>query len=902
MRLRALAVNQFKKFTAPVRLDGIGDGLSVVVGANEMGKSTLLEALHAALFEKHASKAQKIVALQNDRNQAAPVVELSFEVEGGLYRITKRFLKKPYARLDCPDGRTLEGEAAEDALRALLRFEEPGKAGAKADTLGMWSVLWVKQGLSFADLALPETARSSLHDALESEVGAVLGGRRGLALPQAIEEQRDDLLTKAGKPRGAYAKVIESVEAVSAEIAVLAARRQDLSQTLEALEAAQERLARLSAPTRDREDEAELADARARHGRLAELEARIAGAAHALELRQRDLAQAEAAAAERARLREDMAAEAAALAGAAARLAAARHDGAAARARMDGLRQAVRAAEEEVAACEERALAAQGRAAAVERAARIGELEARLAKAEAAAARARDARQKAAAILVSEAALLAIRKAEKETGAAESRLGAAATLVSLDIPAARRAGIEVDGRPLAPDQDTIRAVEAVTLLIPERGRVTITPAIKDRDLLQRQAEEAAARLKEALARAGVPSPAEAEAQHQRRTRLLAEAEFARSEAELHAPAGEGRAAGAPALADHIAGLRAILAREAAGLGQDGLPGREASEAALRAAQDALAAARAARQAARAALTGPEEDLDRLQAELATLSARHEQAEMRVARLRHALDGAADAVDDAGIEAAIAEARAARARQERDIRALEAQRTEETLPQLGARIERLERALADRREKRAALQEQIAGLKSRLEVSEAAGLDEALALKARELELCEAERARLAREAEVLALLARTLRTAEAEAKQRYLSPVLKRVEPYLRILFPGAQIRIDTDLNITGLLREGAHEEAFHHLSMGTQEQIAVLVRLAFAEMLVERGEPATVILDDALVFSDDTRIKRMFDILNMAAKNVQILVFTCREQLFDELGGKPLTLKPGSGEDLISA
>ena len=83
---------------------------------------------------------------------------------------------------------------------------------------------------------------------------------------------------------------------------------------------------------------------------------------------------------------------------------------------------------------------------------------------------------------------------------------------------------------------------------------------------------------------------------------------------------------------------------------------------------------------------------------------------------------------------------------------------------------------------------------------------------------------------------------------------------------------------------------------------IAVLVRLAFAEMLVERGEPATVILDDALVFSDDTRIKRMFDILNMAAKNVQILVFTCREQLFDELGGKPLTLKPGSGEDLISA
>ena len=68
MKLRSLAVNQFKKFTVPMRLDDIENGLNVVVGPNEMGKSTLLDALRAALFEKYSSKAQPIVALQNDRN------------------------------------------------------------------------------------------------------------------------------------------------------------------------------------------------------------------------------------------------------------------------------------------------------------------------------------------------------------------------------------------------------------------------------------------------------------------------------------------------------------------------------------------------------------------------------------------------------------------------------------------------------------------------------------------------------------------------------------------------------------------------------------------------------------------------------------------------------------------
>ena len=248
------------------------------------------------------------------------------------------------------------------------------------------------------------------------------------------------------------------------------------------------------------------------------------------------------------------------------------------------------------------------------------------------------------------------------------------------------------------------------------------------------------------------------------------------------------------------------------------------------------------------------------------------------------------------------ARKALADQEKVVSELEGQREGETLPQLDARISRLDNALQERRDKRTDLKEKIVGLQSHIEALEGAGLDEAIQQKAREVELAEDQLQRYEREVSVLTLLLSTLRSAETEAKERYLSPVLKRVRPYLQLLFPGAEITIDENLHIVGVVRENGYEESFDHLSMGTQEQIAVLVRLAFAEMLVEQGHPATVVLDDALVFSDDRRMGRMFDILNMVGQQVQIIVLTCREQLFEGIGGQHLSLQAMNTEELVSA
>lgn len=902
MKIRSIAVNQFKKFTTPMCLDNIGDGLNVVVGPNEMGKSTLLDALRAALFEKYSSKAQPITALQNDRNQAAPVVELVFEVDDGIYRIRKRFVKKPYAHLFCPDGRKLEGDEAEYTLRDLLGFDEPGKTGAKPETLGMWNVLWVQQGQSFDALDLPDSARSNLHSALESEVGEVLGGKRGRALPDAVDKQLSELVTSTGRPRGYYKDLIDEVETLRSELEGLQGRRRDLSKTLEDLEAAQETLTRLSSGEQDKKDKEELDAAHTRHNELAKLESRIEAATTDVELKKRNLEQSEQALAERRTLREQIKTDTETVEAAKEKLDEVRQTDQALRKQVESLRKDAKEAEDGVSETDDAVLMARRLLTVVQREDRIRELQERYERAHEAEKKQRAAQQGAAAILVSDESIETIRDAAKKLEAARSRLSAAATLVAFDMPADRLSKIKVDGAALAADQTSMEAVEGTTITIPDYGSILVQPAIKDRDKLIAQQRDAHGDLQAALEGCSVESVDAAEQQLAKREKLLRDAELARQEAALHAPATDHYDAGAESLAAHVAGLKTILERELTVLGIDNLPSEKEAERALVSAQESAQEARDTLTSARAALVGPEEEMGRIQTVLGSVKTRYEDRKERLEKLKKGLAEAEEQTSDDDLDAGVSAARKALADQDKAVSALEEQREGETLPQLAARISRLDKALQDRRDKRTDLKEEIAGLRSHIEALEGAGLDEAIQQKEREVDLTDVQRQRYAREVAVLSLLLSTLRSAETEAKERYLSPVLKRVRPYLQLLFPGAEITIDENLHIVGVVRENGYEESFKHLSMGTQEQIAVLVRLAFAEMLVEQGHPATVILDDALVFSDDRRMGRMFDILNMVSQQVQIILLTCREQLFEGIGGRQLSLKTASGEELVSA
>lgn len=692
MKIRSIAVNQFKKFTTPICLDEIGDGLNVVVGPNEMGKSTLLDALRAALFEKYSSKAQPIAALQNDRNQAAPVVELAFEVDDGTYRIRKRFIKKPYAHLFCPDGRKLEGDEAEGTLRDFLGIDEPGKTGAKPETLGMWNVLWVQQGQSFGALDLPDSARSNLHSALESEVGEVLGGRRGRALPDAVNKQLSGLVTSTGRPRGDYKELIDEEETLRFDLEGLQSRRSDLSSTLEGLEAAQETLARLSSGEQDQKDKEELDAARTRHGELAKLQARIEAASTDVELKKRNLQQAEQALAERRALKEQLTTDAKAVEAAKEKLDEVCEKDQELRKQVQGLRKDAKKAEDVVTEADKAVSMARRVLTAVQRDGRIRELQLRYKKAYEAEKKQRAAQQGAAAILVTDEIIEEIREAANKLETARSRLSAAATLVSFDIPSDHLSKIEVDGAALAAGQTSVEAVEGTTITIPNYGSISVQPAIKGRDELIAQQHEANDALKAALEECGAKSVDVAEEQLAKREKLLRDVELARQEVELHAPETDDYDAGAEPLADHIASLKAILKRELSELGIENLPSEKEADQALAAAQESAQEVRDIQATARAALGGPEEEIGRLQTELGSVKARYDDGKERLDKLKKGLAEAEEQVSEIDLEAGVTIASRAVADQKKAVSELEGQRKGETLQQMEARISRLETAL------------------------------------------------------------------------------------------------------------------------------------------------------------------------------------------------------------------
>jgi hypothetical protein len=84
-------------------------------------------------------------------------------------------------------------------------------------------------------------------------------------------------------------------------------------------------------------------------------------------------------------------------------------------------------------------------------------------------------------------------------------------------------------------------------------------------------------------------------------------------------------------------------------------------------------------------------------------------------------------------------------------------------------------------------------------------------------------------------------------------------------------VHLSAQLGTEGVLFGGAARPP-ERLSVGTREQLSTLYRLALAEYL-----RATVVLDDQLVQSDDSRMDWFRTLLNEKARTFQIIVLTCR-------------------------
>ena len=159
-----------------------------------------------------------------------------------------------------------------------------------------------------------------------------------------------------------------------------------------------------------------------------------------------------------------------------------------------------------------------------------------------------------------------------------------------------------------------------------------------------------------------------------------------------------------------------------------------------------------------------------------------------------------------------------------------------------------------------------------------GLGEQVEQKRKEREAAKQELERLEFDAKAWRLLRDSLQEAEHKARETFLAPVQERLQPYLNLLFPSTNLLLAEDGLEIKSLRRGDVEEPFASLSIGAREQVAVLVRLALADLLREKGKPVALILDDALVNCDDDRFKRMGAALRRAAEHVQILILTCHK------------------------
>lgn len=871
MLIRRIQVRNFRKLTDLVEVSDLGPGLTVIAGDNEAGKSTLLDAVRTALFERHNVGGRVLDDMMPYGSSVRPEIALDFEIDGEGYALRKKFGRSASAELSTPSGR-FEGPAADEKLAQLLQFElVDGRTGdeRRREARGMIGLFWLEQGQVHHGLGVGGRGQQTLRGALEDEVGDVLGGSRGQRLRAAAGRERTRLLTRTGKPTGRLVEVQRAAAKAQDELAEIEDRLRDYEAEIDLLGRKKAQLAALEAERTIDTLRKRYAAVKERADALAAIEAEVA--AHA---RDEELERARwQAATDRVRRRETLVAETEEAGRRAVELDEERSEAAR---QASAWQKREKAARKKVAAAHERLSRARANRRAAEAALRAGALRERSAEftrllkqvAQFQASRA-TAQAERAAIKVDADGLKRLRDLDAALREARTRRDAAATRVTPKPMAGQVA--RLNGNELAPD-------EPVELAGPSEfeltgwGRFLVSPGAGDLGRLVAEVERREAALARALDEVECASLAEAEAAVARDSELAAQLREAEQGLKAVAPKG------VEALEGEAARIRAELDR----LGEAAPVEASAEEGSASIDLEALSNAEAEAESTVAEI---EAEYDRVREEAQRQSDRLIRIESQADSARTAHDGkvgelakAREEVSDAALAEALEERRSALEVAARALAESQARHGAADPELVRLELERAEQALGEATQERDRLEREIRELGIRLEEKGGSGLGEAAERARAALERMEAECRQLEAEAAALDLLDKVLADAEARAREAFLEPILSRVAPFLRLVIPDAQLRLHDSLEIAGVER-GGRVEPYTQLSVGTREQLSVLVRLAFAVYLREKGFPAMVILDDTLVFSDSDRFDRMQLALRRAAQTVQILVLTCRAQ-----------------------
>ena len=869
MKLTRIHIEQFRQFRQGLTLDALQSGLNLFTGPNEAGKSTVVAALRAAFFERYRSSSVDDFRPWGD-SAASPTIEVDFEHAGTRYRLHKRFLTKKRCELDVGD-QHLDGAEAEDYLADLLGFQHAAKGVSKSSNWGVPGLLWIQQGAA-QELREPVShAFGHLRRALDGTVGEVASSQGDHAL-RAVETARNELLSPAnGKPRAAYQAALarrdeleQTVQTLDAEIA-LYRQRVDALAGLRAEHQADER----EQPwlTLRREEQ----EAAARLQAMDDLTAALSG-------ERRRAAQAQ----ERARLLrvqiDGFAAEAGAVSARQQALDLAvekRAQALALRASWQSQRDAARAgyqaARTALTAAREADLRQQRLREIQVLQTQVEDGRRTLALAQAAQRQLTEHRlQMPAAPAAADVELLADQAARLRE--LQIRRDAAATWLRFDLGT----GVQVDiaGEAVA-GQGERRLLQPTVLTIPGVGQLAIEPGGGDLATLERDFAQLSDLHQATLRRLDVPSLEAAQARQ--REAAWRQGEIRQAEATLKglAPRGvealqgecEQAQARLQALQVFVAQMPAAAPQGTAVPVAQAEADAAARERHLEEIEQGLRAAQLAAEQAQAEAGAAQRELAAARAVLA--------APQRASREREARDALVDAL----AEFATAQERAAALQQQLDAARPDILRQD--IERLRLSAQQYEHRFSERRD-------ELLRLEVALQAAGAQGLEERRAQAAAELEQARRQAQALTRRAEALDYLLDVLRTRRAALTQRLHAPLQRAVQHYVEILFPQAQVRLDADLTVAALTRpqHGASGAgALDALSFGAREQMGVMCRLAYADLLREAGRPTLIILDDALVHSDATRLAQMKRVLFDAATRHQVLLFTCHPEHWRDAG-----------------
>ncbi len=326
-----------------------------------------------------------------------------------------------------------------------------------------------------------------------------------------------------------------------------------------------------------------------------------------------------------------------------------------------------------------------------------------------------------------------------------------------------------------------------------------------------------------------------------------------------------------------------------------IPGSlEEAEAAHHAAEERMRVAAEGMAVARAAAESAERHLNSLRVQASANTALVASQRERLAAIAATLANARSQVPDDALLTALGAAHEDVERQEALLADAEARYAEGDPEGVEARLANAEALLRRLQAEHLSLASEQAEVDTTLRVKGSGDLQAALDDAELEVARLAPEYEGLERRARAAKLLYETFARHRDLARQAYVAPYEDQIQRLARLVFAqDTLIRVDPDTFSVETRTVACVTVPFDSLSTGAREQLAVLARLACAILVNPDGTTGDVgvpvILDDALGNSDPTRLKRLAPAFAAAGAQAQVIIMTSTPDRYRQLGNVTL-------------